>query len=113
MIINGISGLCVTKLDVLDGLQEILVCTGYELDGRAVDILPLDADEVARCKPVYERLEGWSGSTAGVTEWDGLPAAARRYLQRVEQLVEVPIDMVSTGPDRDHTIVLRHPFERR
>jgi adenylosuccinate synthase len=113
MIINGISGLCVTKLDVLDGLPEILVCTGYELDGRSVDILPLDADEIARCKPVYERLEGWSGSTAGVTEWDGLPAAARRYLQRVEQLVEVPIDMVSTGPDRDHTIVLRHPFERR
>jgi DNA-directed RNA polymerase specialized sigma54-like protein len=73
---------------------------------------PLDADEVARCRPVYERFEGWSESTAGITDWDRLPAAARRYLQRVEQLVGVPIDMVSTGPDRDHTIVLRHPFNR-
>ena len=112
MIINGISGLCVTKLDVLDGLQEVLVCTGYELDGRAVDILPLDADEIARCQPVYERFEGWSTSTAGVTDWDRLPSAARRYLERVQQLVGVPIDMVSTGPDREHTIVLRHPFQR-
>ena len=112
MIINGISGLCVTKLDVLDGLPQILVCTGYELDGRSLDILPLDADEVARCKPVYERFEGWTESTAGITEWDRLPAAARDYLRRVEQLVGVPIDMVSTGPDRDHTIVLRHPFNR-
>ena len=110
MIINGISGLCVTKLDVLDGVPQILVCTGYELDGRSLDILPLDADEVARCKPVYERFEGWTESTAGITDWERLPAAARDYLRRVEQLVGVPIDMVSTGPDRDHTIVLRHPF---
>ena len=111
MIINGISGLCITKLDVLDGLQEVLVCTGYRLDGRVVDILPLDADDITRCEPVYEALEGWSETTAGVTRWDDLPARARQYLLRVQELIGVPIDMVSTGPDRDHTIVIRHPFQ--
>ncbi len=110
MIINGISGQCVTKLDVLDGLPEILVCTGYELEGRSVEILPLDADEIAACRPVYQRLPGWTQSTAGVTEWTQLPANARRYLEFVQDAVGVPVDMVSTGPDREHTIVLRHPF---
>jgi adenylosuccinate synthase len=111
MIINGISGLCITKLDVLDGLEEILVCTGYELDGRSIDILPLDADEIAACRPRYERFPGWHESTAGVTDWAGLPHNARRYLECVNEVIGVPIDMVSTGPDREHTIVLRHPFE--
>jgi adenylosuccinate synthase len=111
MIINGISGLCITKLDVLDGLQEVLVCTGYRLDGSVVDILPLDADDITRCEPVYETFEGWSETTAGVTRWDDLPARARQYLLRVQELIGVPIDMVSTGPDRDHTIVIRHPFQ--
>lgn len=110
MIINGISGLCITKLDVLDGLSEILVCTGYTLRGQAIDILPLDADDIVACQPVYERFEGWTESTAGITAWDQLPARARRYLERVQELIGVPIDMVSTGPDREHTIVLRHPF---
>ena len=111
MIINGISGQCVTKLDVLDGLKEIKVCTGYQLDGQEIDILPLDADDIARCVPQYETWPGWTESTFGLTEWDQLPENARRYLKRVEQLVGVPIDMVSTGPDRVHTIVLRHPFK--
>jgi adenylosuccinate synthase len=111
MIINGISGLCITKLDVLDGLQEILVCTGYELDGRVIDILPLDADEIAACRPRYERFAGWHQSTAGLTDWDALPPNARRYLECVSDVIGVPIDMVSTGPDREHTIVLRHPFK--
>jgi adenylosuccinate synthase len=111
MIINGISGLCITKLDVLDGLPEILVCTGYELEGRKLDILPLDADEIAACKPVYERFAGWRETTAGVTRWDELPVNARRYLECVQAVIGVPIDMVSTGPDREHTIVLRHPFQ--
>jgi adenylosuccinate synthase len=111
MIINGISGLCITKLDVLDGLQEVLVCTGYRLDARMVDILPLDADDITRCEPVYEAFEGWSETSAGVTRWDDLPARARQYLLRVQELIGVPIDMVSTGPDREHTIVLRHPFQ--
>ena len=110
MIINGISGLCITKLDVLDGLSEILVCTGYRLDGRVVDILPLDADEIERCEPIYESWPGWTDSTVGVTQWEQLTPNARRYLERVQELVERPIDMVSTGPDRDHTILLRHPY---
>jgi adenylosuccinate synthase len=110
IIINGISGLCITKLDVLDGLDEIKVCTGYELHGRQIDILPLDADDIVACKPIYDTFPGWSESTFGVTEWDKLPLNARRYLERVQQLIGAPIDMVSTGPDRVHTILLRHPY---
>ncbi len=110
MIINGISGLCITKLDVLDGLPEINICTGYELGARRLDILPLDADEIAACKPVYETLPGWSETTAGLTNWEQLPLNARRYLERMQALIGAPIDMVSTGPDRVHTILLRHPF---
>ncbi|MEI6025125.1 MAG: adenylosuccinate synthase [Betaproteobacteria bacterium] len=111
MIINGISGLCITKLDVLDGLEEVQVCTGYRLDGQMVDILPLDADDIARCEPLYESFAGWSETTAGLTQWDDLPEKARQYLLRVQEMIGVPIDMVSTGPDRNHTIVLRHPFQ--
>ncbi|EGJ12234.1 MULTISPECIES: adenylosuccinate synthase [Rubrivivax] len=110
IIINGVSGLCITKLDVLDGLQEIKICTGYELDGRVIDVLPLDADEIERCQPIYETMPGWSDTTAGLTNWEQLPAPARRYLERVQALIGAPIDMVSTGPDRVHTILLRHPF---
>ena len=110
IIINGISGLCITKLDVLDGIAEIKVCVGYELGGKQVDILPLDADEIEACRPVYETLPGWTDSTAGLTNWEQLPLNARRYLERVQQLIGAPIDMVSTGPDRVHTILLRHPF---
>jgi adenylosuccinate synthase len=110
MIINGISGLCITKLDVLDGLPEIKICTGYRLGARALDVLPLDADEIAACQPVYETLPGWSETTAGLTNWEQLPANARRYLERMQALTGAPIDMVSTGPDRVHTILLRHPF---
>jgi adenylosuccinate synthase len=110
MIINGVSGLCITKLDVLDRLPEIQVCVGYELNGRAIDILPLDADDIVACRPVYERFPGWSESTFGITEWGKLPLNARRYLERVQTCIGAPIDMVSTGPDRDHTILLRHPY---
>lgn len=110
MLINGVSGLCITKLDVLDGLSEIKVCTGYRLDGQMVDILPLDADEIVACEPVYESFPGWEGSTFGITEWDKLPLNARAYLERIQSLIGTPIDMVSTGPDRDHTILLRHPY---
>jgi adenylosuccinate synthase len=111
IIINGISGLCITKLDVLDGLKEIKVCVGYTLGGQSLDILPLDADDIAACQPVYETLPGWEGSTAGLTAWDQLPLNARRYLERVQAFIGAPIDMVSTGPDRDHTILLRHPYQ--
>jgi adenylosuccinate synthase len=110
VIINGISGLCITKLDVLDGLPEIKVCVGYELAGRRLDILPLDADEIVACTPIYETFPGWTESTFGVTAWSGLPLNARRYLERVQLAIGAPIDMVSTGPDRVHTILLRHPY---
>ena len=112
IIINGISGLCITKLDVLDTLPEIKVCTGYKLHGRHVDILPLDADDISACEPQFETFPGWQESSFGVTEYDALPANARAYLQRVEALIGAPIDMVSTGPGREHTIVLRHPFNK-
>ena len=108
--VNGLTGLCITKLDVLDGLKELKICTGYELDGEKIDILPIGADEIERCLPIYESLEGWSDSTVGVTEFDKLPANARLYLQRIEQVTGVPIHVVSTSPDRDHTILRKHPF---
>ncbi len=108
--VNGLSGLCITKLDVLDGLSELLLCTGYELDGETTDILPMGADDIARCKPIYESMPGWSDSTVGVTVYDDLPVAARGYLERIAQVTGVPIHMVSTSPDRDHTIMMRHPY---
>ncbi len=108
--VNGLSGLCITKLDVLDGLSELKLCTGYHLDGEFTDILPMGADEISRCEPVYETLDGWTDSTVGVTRFDTLPTNARLYLQRIEQLTGVPIHIVSTSPDRDHTIMMRHPF---
>lgn len=109
--INGVSGLCMTKLDVLDGLETIRLCVGYELDGQRVDMLPRGSDAVARCQPVYEDFPGWNESTFGVKSWDALPEAARTYLKRIEEVVGIPIDMISTGPDRDETILLRHPYQ--
>ncbi len=109
--VNGLSGLCITKLDVLDGIQELMLCTGYELDGEHIDILPMGAEDIGRCKPVYEVIQGWSESTVGVTDYAKLPATARYYLQRIEQVTGVPIHLVSTSPDRDHTIMVRHPYQ--
>jgi adenylosuccinate synthase len=109
--INGVSGLCVTKLDVLDGVEELKLCTGYRLDGKFSDILPVGAEEIARCEPVYETMPGWSESTVGLKALDALPASARRYLSRIEELCGVPVDIISTGPDREETILLRHPFQ--
>lgn len=108
--LNGVSGLCVTKLDVLDGLPVVRICTGYRRAGQAVDLLPFGADDVAACEPVYEDMPGWTDSTVGACTWEALPAAAQRYLKRLSELVGAPIDIVSTGPDRDETILLRHPF---
>ena len=108
--VNGLTGLCITKLDVLDGLKELKLCTGYVLDGQAIDILPMGADEIARCTPVYETMPGWSDATVGTTDYAKLPQAAKNYLQRIEQVTGVPIHVISTSPDRDHTIMLQHPF---
>ena len=98
------------KLDVLDGMDEIRVCTGYTVAGKAVELLPTGADAVAECVAVYESLPGWTDSTVGVRSFDALPANARAYLRRVEALAGVPLAMVSTGPERDDTILLHHPF---
>ena len=108
--LSGVNGLCITKLDVLDGLDRIAVCTGYTVDGKPADLVPTGADAVARCVPVYESMPGWHESTVGAKSFDVLPAAARAYLKRIEALTGAPIAMVSTGPDRDETILIRHPF---
>jgi len=109
--INGVSGLCVTKLDVLDGVEELKLCIGYKLEGVFTDILPVGAEELSRCEPIYQTLPGWKQSTVGVKTLDGLPAMARDYLKRIEEVCAVPVDMISTGPEREETIVLRHPFK--
>ncbi|KAB7560233.1 adenylosuccinate synthase [Verminephrobacter eiseniae] len=109
--VNGLSGLCITKLDVLDGLAELRLCTGYELDGARIDLPPMGAEDIIRCRPIYETLPGWSESTVGVTDYAKLPQNARRYLERIEQVTGVPIDLISTSPDRDHTIMMRHPYD--
>lgn len=109
--LNGISGLCITKLDVLDGLPVLKMGVGYELDGKVCDVLPYGAAAVARAKPILEELPGWTESTVGVTQFDKLPLNAQRYLNRMSEVCGVPIDMVSTGPDRNETIMLRHPFK--
>jgi adenylosuccinate synthase len=108
--INGVSGLCVTKLDVLDGMETLQIGVGYRVAGEYIDILPVGAEELAECEPVYEELAGWSQSTLGVRKLEDLPAAARRYLERIETVCGVPIDLISTGAERDDTIVRRHPF---
>lgn len=110
--LNGVSGLCITKLDVLDGLKTIKMCTGYVLaDGSKTDILPFGSDKVAGCKPVFEEFPGWQGTTFGIKSFDALPVEAQTYLKRMQEVCGVPVDMISTGPDRDETIVLRHPFK--
>ncbi|WP_043594436.1 adenylosuccinate synthase [Chromobacterium haemolyticum] len=108
--INGVSGLCVTKLDVMDGLEEIKLCVGYTLDGEKVDILPFGSDAVSKCVPVYETMPGWSESTFGAKRWENLPANAQAYLTRIAEVCGAPVDIISTGPDREETIVMRHPF---
>ncbi len=109
--INGISGLCITKLDVLDGLDTVRVAVGYEVRGERRDLLPVGADALSVCVPIYEEHPGWKESTAGVKSFDDLPRNAQAYLRRLEVLVGAPIAIISTGPDRSETIVLKHPFD--
>jgi adenylosuccinate synthase len=108
--VNSISGLCLTKLDVLDGLETINICVGYKNQDGAVIDAPTDADSYIGLEPVYEQMPGWTESTVGAKTLEELPQAARNYIKRVEELVGAPIDIISTGPDRNETIVLRHPF---
>lgn len=111
VIVNGIDGLCVTKLDVLDGLEEVGLCVGYEVDGKRIDVLPYGAHRVAAAKPIIEMMPGWTESTAGVTSYDALPLNARKLVERIGALCEVPVAMISTGPERSETIMLDNPFD--
>lgn len=109
--INSLSGLCITKLDVLDGLESIRICTGYRVNGEIRSTPPVGAEAFAECEPVYEELKGWQSSTLGIKVTGELPANARKYLDRIAEITGIPIDIVSTGADRAETIVLRHPFD--
>ena len=109
--INSVSGLCITKLDVLDELAEVRLCTGYRIDGEQRDTPPGSAEDIARCEPVYEDMPGWQSPTAGIRSRGGLPSRARAFIERIESLAGVPIDIISTGAGRDETILERHPFD--
>jgi adenylosuccinate synthase len=109
--LNSLSGLCLTKLDVLDGLERIGICTRYRYQGAEIDTVPIGAENYGQCEPIIEELPGWQASTAGITACRDLPANARTYIERIQELVGVPIDILSTGPDRNETIVMRHPFD--
>ncbi|WP_341502086.1 adenylosuccinate synthase [Gallaecimonas sp. GXIMD4217] len=109
--INAISGFCLTKLDVLDGLETIKICVGYKMpDGRVLDVPPMAAEDYDLVEPIYEEMPGWSDNTFGATSVEQLPQAARDYIKRIEELLDVPVDIISTGPDRNETMILRHPF---
>ena len=109
--INSVTGMCVTKLDVLDGMETVKICVAYKLDGKEVMTPPVGADLFEKCEPVLIEMPGWQDSTVGVKSADNLPQAARDYLAKVEELCGVPVDIISTGPDREETIIKRHPFE--
>ncbi len=108
--LNSVSGLCVTKLDVLDGIDTIRICVGYRIGEEIRDLPPMEAESYDDCVPVYEDMPGWKTSTVGITRYDDLPENARAYLRRIEEIVDTPVDIISTGPDRSETIVLRDPF---
>ena len=107
---SGINGISLTKLDVLDGFKTLKICTGYELDGERMDYLPTAADQQARCRPIYEEMEGWSESTEGARSWADLPANAIKYVRRVEELIDCPVALLSTSPEREDTILVTDPF---
>ena len=108
---NSLTALCITKLDVLDELDAIRIAVGYRVDGEPMASLPIGAEAVADCAPIYEEMPGWRSSTVGARDLADLPGAARDYLRRIEEIVNVPIAMVSTGPDRNQTIILRNPLD--
>jgi adenylosuccinate synthase len=113
VITGGIDGIALTKLDVLDGMEEIKVCVGYRLDGGETDHLPADSCLQARLEPIYETLEGWSESTRGARSWAELPATAIKYIRRIEELIAAPVALLSTSPEREDTILVRDPFADR
>ncbi|MGB0959056.1 MAG: adenylosuccinate synthase [Halocynthiibacter sp.] len=108
---SGVTGISLTKLDVLDGFETLKICVGYDLDGERLDYLPIAADQQARCTPIYEEMAGWSESTEGARSWNDLPANAVKYVKRVEELIDCPVSMVSTSPEREDTILVTDPFQ--
>ena len=108
---SGINGLALTKLDILDGFDELKVCVRYRLDGREIDYLPASASAQARVEPIYESVEGWKSATAGARSWAQLPAQAIKYVRRIEELVDCPVALLSTSPEREDTILVQNPFE--
>jgi len=109
--VNGLTSLCLTKLDVLDGLKEVEICVAYDCEGERLEVAPVGAEKLAKCVPIYETMPGWDSGVTGVKDYSQLPQAAINYINRLSELVEVPIDIVSTGPDRAETMVLRNPYE--
>ena len=109
--ISGVTGIALTKIDVLDGMDKVKICTGYRIDGKIYDYLPSHAASQARCEPIYEEMEGWAESTAGARSWADLPASAIKYISRIQELIECPVALVSTSPEREDTILVRDPFE--
>lgn len=109
--VNSITGLCITKLDVLDGLETLKICTTYQYKGEALEMPPIGADAIEQCEAVYEEMPGWNESTVGIRKMDELPENAINYLKRLEEVVGVPVDIISTGPERDETIILQNPYE--
>ena len=109
-LVNSTTGICITKLDVLDNLPEVKICVGYKYNNKTIDSPLLDTDELARCEPIYETLAGWTENTARVKSFDQLPANAVKYIKRIEELSGVPVHLISTGPDREETIITQHPF---
>ncbi len=108
--INSISGVCITKLDVLDGIKKVAICTGYNVDGKRTDIAPLGAEKYNACQPIYEYFDGWQETTAGERDLDRLPDNAKAYIKKIEELIGAPVVIISTSPDREDTIILNHPF---
>jgi adenylosuccinate synthase len=108
---SGITGIALTKLDVLDGLEEIKICVGYKLDGEEIDYLPASQGAQARVEPIYETLEGWKDTTAGARTWNDLPAQAVKYVRHVEELIGAPVALLSTSPERDDTILVQDPYQ--
>jgi Adenylosuccinate synthase len=107
---SGVSGIALTKLDVLDGFDELKICVGYDLDGERIDTLPIAADRQARVTPIYETMPGWQASTEGARSWADLPAEAIKYVRRIEELIQCPVALLSTSPERDDTILVTDPF---
>ena len=110
-MVNGLSGLCITKLDILDGIKTLKICVGYKNGDNKIDLLPLGADQTENCEPILIDMPGWTENTFGTKNWDDLPINAKNYISKLEELCDVPVHIISTGPERDETILIKHPFD--